>query len=327
VWLILRYQRGSAWWRFILFGLIAAIVPASLTAESFHMLRLIAVPVFLLVLTIPALEWFMERINSRRAWGTIFLSLIILTLVQGAIFQWQFHKSATRATRLHLFDAEYRRTIFASAIANGVRPIYLADSVWIPGYIQAYWYATLQGINQSEFVLLQPAAYPPAGSMVITTEAVCQNCQVLAKSAPYTLYIATTAAERAEPLPDDGFRAALSLPVPPARLHVREKITLQIRVNNTSNITWLARGRSADQFQVTLGNHWLDPQGKVIIADDGRTVLPQDLKPGGEIELPLTVNTPRKPGEYILEIDMLQEHVAWFGSKGSETLKLRLKIE
>jgi hypothetical protein len=43
-------------WRFVLFGAAASIVPGALTADQFHSLRLVAYPVFLLLLTIPALE-------------------------------------------------------------------------------------------------------------------------------------------------------------------------------------------------------------------------------------------------------------------------------
>ena len=34
-----------------------------------------------------------------------------------------------------------------------------------------------------------------------------------------------------------------------------------------------------------------------------------------------------KPGEYLLELDMVQEGVSWFGLKGSPTIKLRVRVE
>src|SRR6266508_1379611 len=46
---LLRYRR-EPWWRFVLYGLLVAPIPASLTLDHFHTLRLIAMPVFLLVL-------------------------------------------------------------------------------------------------------------------------------------------------------------------------------------------------------------------------------------------------------------------------------------
>src|SRR5947208_9253127 len=44
------------WWRFIIYGLAVSILPGAITTESFHQVRLMAYPTFLLVLTIPALE-------------------------------------------------------------------------------------------------------------------------------------------------------------------------------------------------------------------------------------------------------------------------------
>src|SRR6185436_4716132 len=42
-------------WRFVLYGAAASIVPGALTSDQFHSLRLVAYPIFLLTLTIPAL--------------------------------------------------------------------------------------------------------------------------------------------------------------------------------------------------------------------------------------------------------------------------------
>src|ERR1051325_912964 len=45
LWLALRRARDDAWWRFALYGLAASVVPASLTNEYVHALRLAPVPV------------------------------------------------------------------------------------------------------------------------------------------------------------------------------------------------------------------------------------------------------------------------------------------
>src|SRR6267143_2165445 len=54
-----RHRRDSGW-RFIIFGLLAAIIPGALTVDAFHTGRMIACPVFLLVLTLPTLEWVIQ---------------------------------------------------------------------------------------------------------------------------------------------------------------------------------------------------------------------------------------------------------------------------
>lgn len=52
--IVLRRHRRDGWWRFIIYALVIAAIPASLTGNPFPQLRLVAFPVFFLVLTIPA---------------------------------------------------------------------------------------------------------------------------------------------------------------------------------------------------------------------------------------------------------------------------------
>src|SRR5258706_1700415 len=56
---IVRHWR-EPWWRFVIFGAAASVVPGALTADQFHSLRIVAYPVFLLVLMIPGLRFLLE---------------------------------------------------------------------------------------------------------------------------------------------------------------------------------------------------------------------------------------------------------------------------
>jgi hypothetical protein len=285
-------------------------------------------PVFLLVLTIPAFAWLLDREalqqSARRA--ALFL-LFSLTLAQGAVFQWQYHSNARAPRRVHLFDRDYPEKILAPALDDTRRPIYLADALAIPGYIQAYWHATLRGKSRTEFLPLAPEESPPDGALVISTEENCPRCHVLARSEPYVLYVAEGPPRVRAPLPDGGFRAGVRVLELPSRITAGEKVTLRVAVRNLSPVAWLARERSGGKFQVSLGNHWLDAGGRVVTNDDGRAALLGDLDPGEEIELSLVVNAPRQRGEYVLELDLLQEGVSWFGLKGSQTTRLPMRVE
>ncbi|MCA1635835.1 MAG: glycosyltransferase family 39 protein [Acidobacteria bacterium] len=190
-WLALRRgtrdAAGRRWWLFVLYGLAASVVPASLTNEYFHMLRLAAVPVFLLVLTAPAFAWLLEeRAAHKRARRTALILLVSLTLAQGAVFQWQYHAHARAPRRTYLFDSDYAEKILAPTLDAPQRPIYLADALAVPGYIHAYWHATLRGAARAEFVLLAPDASPPVGALVISTEESCPRCRIIARRDPYT---------------------------------------------------------------------------------------------------------------------------------------------
>jgi hypothetical protein len=96
-------------------------------------------------------------------------------------------------------------------------------------------------------------------------------------------------------------------------------MTLRVEVNNLSNVSRPALGATDGSYQINLGNHWLDRQGRTVVRDDVRVALPRDLGPHEEVELLLTVTAPKEPGGYLLELDMVQERVAWFKQRGSQT--------
>jgi hypothetical protein len=301
-------------------------VPASLTRDYFHTLRLAAVPVFLLALTIPAFAWMLER--STRARRACLIACLALILGQTLIFQWKYHAARNVTRRLNLFDADYASTILPAAIsASGIRPVYVADAPPIPGYIQAFWYATIEQIPRAKFVLLGADASAPDSAAVITTEDTCPRCDIIFKRWPYTVYVAKGPSRLLAPLPPDAFRAELRAIEIPAHLGTSQPATIRVAIKNTSPIIWPARERAVASFQINIGNHWLDSSGKMVVNDDGRATLLQDLPPGHEAEFSFTINAPRSPGPYILEIDALQENVSWFGLKGSKTLRVPVSVE
>jgi hypothetical protein len=135
-------------------------------------------------------------------------------------------------------------------------------------------------------------------------------------------------ARAAGPMPAGAFRARISAAPPPV-MKAGQRETIRVRVRHAGDAVWPAHGREEDgYFQVNLGNRWRDATGRTV--EDGayvRSSFPADVRPGEEIELPLVVNAPRAPGEYTLELDLVQEMVGWFGDKGSETFKTTVRVE
>lgn len=122
-----------------------------------------------------------------------------------------------------------------------------------------------------------------------------------------------------EPLADSAFKARISVARPSGGLTAGSAMTLRVEVNNLSNVSRPALGATDGSYQINLGNHWLDRQGRTVVRDDVRVALPRDLGPHEEVELLLTVTAPKEPGGYLLELDMVQERVAWFKQRGSQT--------
>ncbi|MBV9592255.1 MAG: hypothetical protein JO147_00445 [Actinobacteria bacterium] len=120
-------------------------------------------------------------------------------------------------------------------------------------------------------------------------------------------------------LPDDAFRVRLTPGPVPDSVTPGQHVTVDVAVTNLGPHVLPAGGKDG-WFQVTVGNHWLDARGKRIVNDDGRAELPQDIEPGQTVEVVLDVEVPDRPGPLKLELDCVQEAVAWFGDRGSSTM-------
>lgn len=181
--LILLYHRREAWWRFVVYGLAVSPIPASLTLDHFHTLRLVTLPVFLFVLTAPAIE-FLSDTGPRQAARRVLLgALVLVMLVQGGIFLRQFH---TASAREDAFDSYYPEILYA-ALAQPERPVYLLDKT-PAAYMYAFWYATLRGLDLNNFERANKDAPPPAGAVVISHELPCRNCEMILERGQFRVY-------------------------------------------------------------------------------------------------------------------------------------------
>src|SRR5258705_3118030 len=183
---LLRYRR-DAWWRFIIYGLLVSPIPAALTLDYFHTLRLIALPCFLLVLTVPAIEFCVQQRPSgqQSLRRTVLASLFLITLLQGTVFLWRFHHALPR---VDAFDSYYQE-LLSTALAQPERPIYLFDKT-PAAYVYAYWYATLGGVSVDNFKRLPPGETPPPDALVIGHEFLCNDCEVIIERGQFQVYLA-----------------------------------------------------------------------------------------------------------------------------------------
>jgi len=133
------------------------------------------------------------------------------------------------------------------------------------------------------------------------------------------------------PLPDKGFKAQITMADGPLKLRAGQKETITVKVKNTSDVVWWQRGgetsdRSDNKFYIAVGNRWLDKDGKRTSDTEGHNGIPRDLKPGDEVEVPLLITAPKEPGEYTIDLDMVQEGVTWFADKGSPATKAKVTV-
>ncbi len=127
--------------------------------------------------------------------------------------------------------------------------------------------------------------------------------------------------------PDADYVEEITAVNAPAEMRPGEKVTIRFKVKNLGGSTWPAVGNKEGRYQVNIGDRWLSADGSIEINGlDGRTAMLADLPPGKEVELPLSITAPDKPGDYIVEVDMVHEGVTWFFERGARPLRLRMRV-
>src|SRR5690349_8264392 len=182
---VIRRFAADAWWRFMLYALVVTPMPASLTTTDFPQIRLIALPVVLHVFMIPALSWLLDQERSNAARAALAV-LLLMMFTQGFVYRMQFRKAGPE--RWYIFDEQFPREVFPTALGQNKFPIYFYDPPGKSGYAQMYWYGVLQGLPADKFVRLSPDEKPPNGAVVISTAEQCSNCRLLLKSINYIVY-------------------------------------------------------------------------------------------------------------------------------------------
>ena len=132
---------------------------------------------------------------------------------------------------------------------------------------------------------------------------------------------------RGGPLPPSAFRARITPREPSIRVMPGCQTIIEVTVKNLSDVNWPRLAEDPGGHAIMLGNHWLAEDGRLLVYDDGRAGLPRDLPPAEEADVHLVMTTPPGPGNYLLELDMFQGSVGWFRDRGSETAKLRVRVE
>ena len=193
--------------------------------------------------------------------------------------------------------------------------------------MQSYWHGLLAGVDPSQFVRISDAVEVSPGSVVISTEESCANCRLLAKHPGFIVYtpLPSDLHPRYGALPNEALRAEVRLAGELPVFKIGEERNLTVLVRNISQVTWPSVSADDGQYLITVRSRWRTIDGKIENVSDGTRVF-YGLDPGDVAGITLPVTAPRDPGNYQLEIDVVQEGVTWFSDKGSKPLAASVSV-
>ena len=126
----------------------------------------------------------------------------------------------------------------------------------------------------------------------------------------------------------EALRAALTLEEGARRCRAGEGIVFRLRAENVGSARWLAAGEGERGVgAVRLGAHLLRADGTEVSWDWGRGSLARDVEPGEAATVEIALRAPDEAGDYVVEFDMVSEHLAWFEDSGSQVYRQELKVE
>jgi hypothetical protein len=112
-------------------------------------------------------------------------------------------------------------------------------------------------------------------------------------------------------LPDDAYKARLA----PAdhedrRLAPGERRPVHVRVTNAGSVRW---PWGLDQEpQIRVAYHWRRADGEMLHYEGLRSPLPVTVPPAETAVVAVWVDAPAEEGTYLLDVDLVHEHVRWF---------------
>ncbi|CAD6509688.1 hypothetical protein LMG27952_00302 [Paraburkholderia hiiakae] len=95
----------------------------------------------------------------------------------------------------------------------------------------------------------------------------------------------------------------------PSEVAASQSFSVRLRLSNRSRYQISSRAPNP----VHVSYHWIDAtRSKLVVFDGERTRLQASLMPGEEREMQARVVAPSIPGQYILQLTLVQEGIAWF---------------
>lgn len=142
----------------------------------------------------------------------------------------------------------------------------------------------------------------------------------------FFLFVLTKGEERFDSRAPNLLRAAIVTDAAgPLRGPGRSSVSVSVTVRNVGDTLWLHEPNALGGY-VLLAGHLHSTRGDRVVRGAFRTPLPHPVAPGDSVDLRVAVPLPAEVGRYVVELDLVDENVAWFGQTGSSTTRLDIEV-
>lgn len=178
---LVRRRAWEPFWTYVALGIVISAVPAAIGDVRLHSLRSVALPVFLVVLAVPALASMAADLR-RPLVAVLAAATVVLGVAQFTLFQVQYADHGPR--RDEAFAVGLRAVLRTAVDSGRTVAVHRAD---IEARGGAQWYALVWDVP---LLLVEEGRRPPAGSAVVAYERVCPSCPLLDARAGFVAYVA-----------------------------------------------------------------------------------------------------------------------------------------
>lgn len=118
----------------------------------------------------------------------------------------------------------------------------------------------------------------------------------------------------------------------PKTMPAGKPATFKVSVKNTGDWVWndpptANPARPDGTYAVRLTHGWVGSDGKPLPSNSVRAELTAPVPPGQIANFSVKVQAPGTPGDYQLQIDLVEELVAFFSAKGNAKLSVPVTVQ
>jgi 4-amino-4-deoxy-L-arabinose transferase-like glycosyltransferase len=159
---VLRHERASPFWRYVLLATLLVPIPAALTVDRYNAIRLAVLPVLFLVLAVPGLQALLRAVRS--SWAARVAAGATVVAIGFQLVQFLDEYRTRGPGRVVLFEAGVRPLLEPHLRAGETIHVDFDDR---GAQAQARWHAASLGVPDERVLVLPDGGIPPPGSLVL----------------------------------------------------------------------------------------------------------------------------------------------------------------